>query len=670
MNKLRRITVLALIALLSVSAVFAQGQTETAAAATSASAAVQPEQADKTLVIAVPATFEEKWNPFLAESAYDQDVMDQIFVSPIRINKDNEVIPWGGNIETKQNADGTVTYTVTCKPGMKFSDGEEVTIDDYLFSIYVCSDPSYTGPSALITEDIVGIKEYYYDDPNYSSVIAGFAQTAAEKYSLDTISKEDYITYLIETDLEAWWDGVPGDYWKDYAAGEGFADQYAAIDSTDPAAVLALMAEIEYTNYYGSYDPQTWWESKLAESYIAGNLADGVDVPEIAGVKRIDDYTATVTYASVNIYGDRSISFAFVPEHYYGSVVKGDVSSICSNMNPLGSGPYIFKGFADNIATVTANVNYFEGVPVIGTVKFQYVPEADALASLSAGVIDICNPSGSKENVEELESLGLAYDLTDNAGYGYSGFNCNNLDNNVRKGLFSLMNRRASVAGYYGSKIAQVIERPMTTVIAEYPDDAAEYYPYDPAKALEYFKAAGYEQKDGKLVNKNGEQLVVNAYIGGSGVGDHPAYAMYTQAAEDMKNLGGELQINDVQFAVLQAAMNDGTADIFTLAWGNVNTCDKTSQFASNGGQNRYNVKNDKMDALLAEIMQTVDLEARKVLVAEMLDLAMDLAIELPLYQRKNILAYNGDNVDLSSFPEETTAFWDYSSELWKVRMN
>ncbi|MBO5770232.1 MAG: ABC transporter substrate-binding protein [Spirochaetales bacterium] len=670
MNKLRRITVLALIALLSVSAVFAQGQSEAAAPAPAASGALQPEQADKTLVIAVPATFEEKWNPFLAESAYDQDVLDQIFVSPIRINKDNEVIPWGGNITTTENADGTVTYTVTVKPGMKFSDGEEVTIDDYLYSVYVCSDPSYTGPSALIIEDIVGIKEYYYDDPNYSEVISGFAATAAEKYSLDTISKEDYMTYLIETNLEGWWGGLNSYDWKGYAESEGFGAQYAAIDATNADAVLTLIAEIEYANYFGSYDPQTWWEAKLAESYIAGNLADGVDVPEISGIKRIDDYTATVTYASVNIYGDRSISFAFAPAHYYGEFKKGDVSAILSNMQPVGSGPYVFKGFADNIATVTANVNYFEGVHVIGTVKFQYVPEADALASLSSGVIDICNPSGSKENVEELDSLGLAYDLTDNAGYGYSGFNCNNLDQNIRKGLFSLMNRRASVAGYYGSKIAQVIERPMTTVIAEYPDDAAEYYPYDPAKALEYFKAAGYEQVNGKLVNKAGEQLVVNAYIGGDGVGDHPAYAMYTQAAEDMAALGAELQINDVQFAVLQSAMNDGTADIFTLAWGNVNTCDKSSQFASDGGQNRYNVKDAKMDALLDEIMKTVDLEERKALVAEMLDLAMDLAIELPLYQRKNILAYNGDNVDLSSFPEETTAFWDYSSELWKIRMN
>ena len=668
MNKLRRITVLALIALLSVSAVFAQGATEAAPAA--ASSELKSEQADKTLVIAVPATFEEKWNPFLAESAYDQDVMDQIFVGPTRINKDNEMIPWGGNIETTENADGTVTYTVTVKPGMYFSDGVEVTIDDYLYGLYVCADPSYTGPSALITEDIIGIKEYYYDDPNYSSVIAGFAATAAEKYSLDTISKEDFMTYLIESNLEGWWAGLSSYDWKGYAEGEGFAAQYAAIDAANADAVLALIAEIEYTNYYEYYDPQTWWEAKLAESYIAGNLADGIDVAEISGIKRIDDYTATVTYGSVNISGDRNISFSFVPEHYYGSVVKGDVSSILSNMIPLGSGPYIFKGFADNIATVVANVNYFEGVPVIGTVKFQYVPEADALASLASGVIDICNPSGSKENVEELESLGLAYDLTDNAGYGYSGFNCDNLDINVRRGLFSLMNRRASVAGYYGSKIAQVIERPMTTVIAEYPDDATEYYPYDPAKALEYFKAAGYEQKDGKLVNANGEQLVVSAYIGGSGVGDHPAYAMYTQAANDLAALGGELQINDVQFAVLQAAMNDGTADIFTLAWGNVTNCDKSSQFSSNGGQNRYNIKNDRMDALLVEIMQTVDLAERKALVAEMLDLAMDLAIELPLYQRKNILAYNGDNVDLSSFPEETTAFWDYSSELWKIRMN
>ncbi len=341
-------------------------------------------------------------------------------------------------------------------------------------------------------------------------------------------------------------------------------------------------------------------------------------------------------------------------------------------MNPVGSGPYKFESFENNIATATANVDFFLGVPAIGTVKWQYIPAVDIIDNLVAGAIDIGVPTGTRENVDLLDSLSpsVEYDLIDNAGYGYAGFNCENLDINVRRGLFSLMNRRAAISGYYGSKIASVIERPMTTVVGEYPDDATEYYPYSPAKALEYFEAAGYTQKNGKLVDKEGKQLVVSAYIGGSGIGDHPAYAMYTQAAEDMKALGAELQINDVNFNVLQAAMNDGTADIFTLAWGNVNDCDKMGQFHSDGGQNKYMIADDELDALLEKIVQTIDFDERKALVGQMLDKSMDLAIELPIYQRKNIIAYNADTVDLSSLPEGPTAFYDYKACLWQVKMN
>ena len=673
MNK-KIFTILIVFALI-VSSVFAGGSkektstTSTTTATTTTSEKV-PAQADKTLVIGEPANFEEKWNPFLAENAYDMEIIDQIFVTPMRKNANNENIPWAGNITSVENEDGTVTYTVTVNQGMTFSNGDPVTIDDYLYGIYLISDPSYTGPQSLITKDIKGLKEYYYDDPNYSSVINGYAEEAAEKYSLDTISKEDYIAYLIATNLEGWWTGLDSYDWKGYAESEGFADQWAKIDPNNADQVLALIAEIEYEHYGDSYDPETYYLNKLQETYIQGNLSDGIDVPEISGVKRVDDYTATITYNSIDIYGDIAISIYLVPRNYYGAYTKGDVSKVLANMNPVGSGPYIFQGFANNIVTATANVNYFEGVPTIGTIKWQYVPAVDTVDALLSGAIDVGNPTGDRATVEQLDSLGMAYDLTDNAGYGYAGFNCQNLDINVRRGLFCLMNRRASVAGYYGTKIAQVIERPMTTVVAEYPHDATEYYPYSPEKALEYFEAAGYTQKNGKLVDKNGKQLVVSAYIGGSGIGDHPAYAMYTQAANDMAALGGELIINDVNFNVLQAAMNDGTADIFTLAWGNVNDCDKSTQFKTGGGQNRYRISDPELDTLLDEIIQTIDLDERKALVAEMLDRAMDDAIELPLYQRKNILAYNKDNLDISSLPEESTAFWDYKDVLWKLRMN
>lgn len=663
----------ALLIVLVGASLFAGGDQE----AGQAFGAIVPKQADKTLVVAVPADFEEKWNPILAESAYDQQVLEQIFVAPQRVNYLNEPIDWGGTIRSEKTDDGGVLYTITCNKGMKYTDGVEVTIDDYIYALYLIADPTYTGPSQLITEDIEGLEEYYYDNPNISKV----KKLVAEKYTVDTISEEDYIEYMESELHDLFWSdpdfyadpwGAGGDGWityiKEYCGlpEEDNAAVDKAVADNDKDAFFHLLCKGEVVSCWDSYDPAPYFTKKLNEEM----KVPGQTVDTISGIKKIDDRTCTVKYNSVNIYGDRSINMYFIPRHYYGELVKGKVGEIQQTvMVPMGSGPYKWVGFADKIATCVANPDYFEGCPAIGTVKWQMIPEADTIPTLAAGLVDVANPSGNKENVAELDAEGIAYDLTDNAGYGYCGFNANNMDLNVRKGIWCLMsNRQPTVKGYYG-KIADVIERPMTTVLAEYPHDATQYYPYDKAEALKYFEKAGYVQKDGKLV-RDGKQLIVNAYIGGGGIGDHPSFAMLVQAGEDLKSLGGEIQIQDVPFNVLQAAMNDGTADIFLLAWGNVTTCDKISQFHSKGGQNRYGIADPKMDALLEKIIVTIDLEERKALVAEMLDLAMDLCIELPVYQRKNILAYNKENINLATLPENTSAFWDYSDELWKLEMN
>ncbi len=48
----------------------------------------------------------------------------------------------------------------------------------------------------------------------------------------------------------------------------------------------------------------------------------------------------------------------------------------------------------------------------------------------------------------------------------------------------------------------------------------------------------------------------------------------------------------------------------------------------------------------------------------------MELAIELPIYQRKDIIAYNSQNIDMSTIPEDTSTFWDYGDALWTLKMN
>lgn len=636
--------------------------------------------ADTVLVIGVPASFEEKWNPFLVESAFDHQIMDQIFMSIQTLNEKNEMTDYAGSVTAENTDDGGVLYTVTLNKGMTFTDGKKVTIDDYIWSLYVRADPSYTGLSALtgVSCYIEGINEYYYDDPNYSTKLAEIEAEAEANWTEDTISLENFMIYAEDTSLDGWWGGDPegdignGMTFVEYLTDYGYADEVAAIDTTDADAVFALLAEFEWEFCVGDYDTHAWYIEYASAEYALGNLEEGVTVSEISGIKKINDYSCTIKYTEIAIYADRDLfskngAGTLIPKHYYGELVKGDTASIVSNMEPMGSGPYIWGGFADNIATCTANTKFFLGVPKTGTVRWQYIPEDSIIEALVSNQVDIAVPQSTNDNIALLEAGSCLYDLTDNAGYGYMGFNHNNMSQNVRKGIVSLMNRAPAIEGWYGD-LATVIERPMTTTVGEYPTDAEEYYGYSREKALEYFMADGYTQVNGKLVDSSGNQLVVNAYVGGSGTGNHPSYAILGQAAEDMAALGGELQVMDVNFNVLQAAMNDGTADIFCLAWSDVNTCDKWTQFHTQGTQNRFNVSDARLDALLDQINLTVNFAERKALVAEMLDLAMDLVIEFPVYQRCNMIAYNPTNLNMDTIPEAGT-YYNYENVLWQVEM-
>ncbi|MDR0554476.1 MAG: ABC transporter substrate-binding protein [Treponema sp.] len=627
--------------------------------------------AGKIIVIGAGAAFEEKWNPFLSESYYDNMVMDQIFTPICQYNDRNELVPYGGTISAEDNGDGTVRYTVTVNKGMKFTNGQNVTIDDYIWAWHVLADPSYTGPSTPLTTHIEGIEAYYYDDPNYSSRLAALEQDAV-RYTSDAISLPDFLIYSRATNLDGWWNGDPagdtggGETWSQYAEEEGFGDKLKAIDASDPGAMLDLIAEIEWTNYRNSYDTYNWFLGQTKKDYALGNLSGGVNVASITGIQKIDEYTCMVLMTEIDIYGDRNLNLSLIPRSYYGEITKGDVSAILSNMKPVGSGPYIWQDFSDNIVTCLANQNFFKGVPKVGAVRWQYIPDTETLSALASGQIDIAEPNATQQAIAEMDELGLAYHLVDNAGYGYMGMNVQRLPLNVRKGYWSLMNRGPSVEGWYGPDLAQVIERPMTTTLAEYPVNAQPYYTYSRDEALKFFQLAGYSQVNGQLVDKDGKQLVINTYIGGFGEGSHPAYAMLVQAAEDMRALGGEIQIQDVAFNVLQGAMNDGTADSWIMAWATIRSCDKSGQFHSQGGQNRSRFSDARMDQLLENILKTIDLEERRALVAEMLDLAMEQCIEFPLYQRKNCIAYNPQSLDMNTVPVASTSA-DYRNALWSL---
>lgn len=631
----------------------------------------------ETLVIGT-SNFNGVFSPFFYQTAYDAQAIELVFANVCELDENNELKDKAGHIEAEliENEDGTVQtlYTITIRDGMKFTDGEPVTIDDLIFAYYVYADPTYDGMSTFVSSlDIVGLQEYYYDDSDYTEKVEGFRKAAKDKAA----DKASFIEYLIESKLDGWFDGeLPGNAdgegmsWVEYLKGEGF--DTTGIEN-DVDAVLAMLAECEYQNYRDSYDAEEYWFKKLSEDYILAGLEDGIDVPTISGITRVDELTCTVLVNGVNIIGDRILAQQqLVPEHYYGEgFVKGNLAGVKAKTDaPMGSGPFSWVDYKNNIVTVKANEDYFLGSPKIEYVKYQVIDEEQKVNAIINGDIDITDPSASTEIISELDKNGVAYSLVGYPGYGYIAISAKRVpDLKVREGLMHLMTRSQAIRTYYG-ELAQVIERPMTPTLGEYPSDAEEYWGYDPAKALECFKEAGYEQIDGKLM-KNGKQLVIEVGIGQAA--SHPSTPILTQMANDLKVLGGELIISDMDFSLLSNRMSNDDLDMWVMAWGNATNCDMTqlygSEYVKAGGSNRTWIQDTKLDEMMHEIMQTVDFDERKALVAEALDRVMSWATIMPVYQRKDMYIYNSKTINLDTIPKNTSTYYNYVNEIEKLEL-
>ena len=122
--------------------------------------------------------FSGKFSPFFATTAYDQDVAGMVNVGLISTDREGNVVYKGiegekrtfngteytytgmSDVTETINEDGTVDYVVKLRDGVKFSDGQPLTIKDVLFTIYVYCDPTYTGSTTFSALPIVGMKEY------------------------------------------------------------------------------------------------------------------------------------------------------------------------------------------------------------------------------------------------------------------------------------------------------------------------------------------------------------------------------------------------------------------------------------------------------------------------------------------------------------------------------
>ena len=304
-------------------------------------------------------------------------------------------------------------------------------------------------------------------------------------------------------------------------------------------------------------------------------------------------------------------------------------------------------------------------------------------------------PACKQENVSAIgkkESDGFASTPVLTNGYGYIGINAEKVPNiKVRQAIMHAINTQLAVQYYFGYSMP--IYRPMTKASWAYPastDALGQYYKYDStgatSKAL--LEEAGYYDR-GDGVYTDGIHVCEYTFTIAGDTTDHPAYQLLKNAAEILNKNGFKIEVKTDINALKK--LNNGDLTVWAAAWGagvdpdmyQVYHIDSTAGSTANWGykaikRNPSGMYDEELAIVedLSEIIdlarETTDIEDRKIYYAQALDKVMELAVELPTYQRNDLYAYNTNVIDVDSLTpaEDLSPYNGPMSRLWEVSLN
>ena len=723
--------------------------------------------------------FSSKFSPFFSETAYDQDVYAMTQLGLLTSDRtgaiiykgiEGETVNYNGtdytyygpaDLEVVENADGTVDYNFTLREDLKFSDGEPLTVDDVIFSMYVLCDPTYEGNSTLYAQPIVGMAEYRAGMTTLSKALA-----AAGRGNTD-------FTNWTEEQQTKFWDNfdkglVPfAQEICDYVVSAGAAAETDSVAAKASQWGFTLADDATVEDFAMAIGEKYGWIFSAMEGETAGSaLADlmdadvyndypvmgvktGESAANISGIKKIDDYHMTVTMSKIDAVAIYQLGISIAPLHYYGDKAlfdydnnsfgfpKGDLSSVrAKTTQPMGAGHYKFIKFENGTVNFEANENYFQGAPKTKYVNFlECISDDDKLNGVTTGTIDITDPSMSADTADaivtansngELTGDKVTTDLVNNLGYGYIGMNSvvmsvggepsSQASKDLRKAFGTILSvyRDVAIDSYYGER-ASVINYPIsdTSWAAPRPSDdgykvafstavdgsdiytsdmsAEDKYAAAKTAALGYLEAAGYTVADGKVTAApEGAKMEYEVWIPADGKGDHPSFMILTLAKDALAEIGMTLTIKDLtnsadlwtaleaqQVAMWAAAWNATVdPDMYQIYYSDVADAGSATDGqnplggSKQGGSNyMYCIADPELDQLIMEARATTDQTYRKAMYKACLDIVIDWAVEIPVYQRQNAIIFSSERVNMDTVTPDITTFYGWLSEVQNIEL-
>ena len=514
------------------------------------------------------------------------------------------------------------------------------------------------------------------------------------------------------------------DYWTEMQA--AYEGDYVSLNETESAG--SDLFDLAYAEI--SDEDAAVYQKGINTGDSAANIAGVEKTGDYSLRITMSQFDATSIYqiagipiAPLHYYGSKD-SYDYDNNKF--GLEKGDLSLVrAKTTSPMGAGPYKFESYENGVVTFTANDSYFKGAPKTATLLFKETPSTDKLTGVVSGTFDISDPAISVSVLDSIKEYNgnseisgdvLTTELIDFRGYGYMGLCANNMkvgddkaseeSKALRKGFATLLAvyRDTVVNSYYG-EMATVIQYPISNTSWAAPQPADEGYQiaystdvdgnpiytegmseeekYAAAldAAVGFFKKAGYtwDEAAGKFTAApEGAEMSYEFIIPADGVGDHPSFGILTATKEALATIGITLEINDPSDSnELWNKLDAGTGEMWAAAWQATADPDMYQVYHSAnvigaGGteSNNYAIEDDKLDELIMEARESADQSFRKATYKEAMDIILDWAVEVPVYQRQEANIFSTERVNMDTVAKDMTPYYGWMAEVENIEMN